>query len=136
MTGKILDFVLYGAATVVILSVISAATQAERESNEEVKQYDLIEIEQPALVEDPKETLVSEVIFTSQENCPPCKAFEANCVTPLRKAGWRVTKRPPDGRSTPSFDIKLGGRIVESKTGYKNRGSFFRWLKKTVEVKR
>jgi hypothetical protein len=136
MSTKILDFLLYGAATIVVLSIISSATVAEREYKEEVEAVELIETDEPLIIEEEEVDLTSEVIFTSQDNCTPCKAFERDCVAPLRNAGWRVTRCSPDGRPTPSFDIKLGGRVVESKTGYRNRGSFFRWLKKTVEVKR
>ncbi len=134
MSAKIFDVLIYSAATVVILAIISGATQAEREFKEEADSVDIIEIKEPLIKEELDQT--SEIIFTSQGGCPPCKAFERECVTPLRNAGWRVTKCLPDGRATPSFDVKLGGRIVESKTGYRNRGAFFKWLKKSVEVKR
>ena len=136
MTGKIFDFLLYGAATIVILSIMSSATVAERKYKQQVDDIDLIEIEEPLIIEEEKVDLTSEVIFTSQDGCPPCKTFERECVTPLRNAGWRVTKCSPDGRPTPSFDVKIGGQVVSSKTGYSNRGAFFRWLRKAVEVKR
>jgi len=136
MTGKIFDFLLYGAATVVVLSIISSATVAERKYKEQVEEIKLIEVEEPLVIEEEQVDLTSEVVFTSQPNCAPCKAFERECVAPLRDAGWSVTKRSPDGRPTPSFDIRLGGRVVQSRTGYSNRGAFFRWLKKVVEVKR
>ncbi len=136
MASKIFDFLLYGAATIVVLSIMSSATIAEREYKEQVDDVKLIEVEEPLIIEEEEVDLTSEVIFTSQDGCPPCKAFERECVTPLRNAGWRVTKCSPDGRPTPSFDIKLGGRVVGSRTGYSNRGAFFRWLRKAVEVKR
>ncbi len=136
MASKIFDFLLYGAATIVVLSIMSSATIAEREYKEQVDDVKLIEVEEPLIIEEEEVDLTSEVIFTSQDGCPPCKAFERECVTPLRNAGWRVTKCSPDGRPTPSFDIKLGGRVVGSRTGYSSRGAFFRWLRKAVEVKR
>ncbi len=136
MTGKIFDFLLYGAATIVVLSIMSSATVAERKYKEQVDDIELIEVKEPLIIEEEEVDLTSEVIFTSQDGCPPCKAFERECVTPLRNAGWRVTKCSPDGRPTPSFDVKLGGRVVGSRTGYSNRGAFFRWLRKSVEVKR
>ncbi len=136
MASKIFDFLLYGAATIVVLSIMSSATVAERKYKEQVDDIELIEVEEPLIIEEEEVDLTSEVIFTSQDGCPPCKAFERECVTPLRNAGWRVTKSSPDGRPTPSFDIKLGGRVVGSRTGYSNRGAFFRWLRKAVEVKR
>lgn len=136
MAGKVFDFLLYGAATVVVLSIMSSATVAERKYKKEVDDMRLIEVEEPLIIEEEKVDLTSEVIFTSQDGCPPCIAFERECIDPLRNAGWRVTKCPPDGRATPSFDVKIGGRVVQSKTGYKNRGAFFRWLKNVVEVKR
>jgi len=136
MASKIFDFLLYGAATIVVLSIMSSATVAERKYKEQVDDIELIEVEEPLIIEEEEADLTSEVIFTSQDGCPPCKAFERECVTPLRKAGWRVTKCSPDGRPTPSFDIKLGGQVVNSKTGYNSRSVFFRWLRKAVEAKR
>lgn len=136
MSAKIFDVLIYSAATVVILAIISGATQAQREYKEKVDSINLIEVQEPLIIEEKEVDLTSEVIFTSQDGCPPCKAFERECVTPLRKAGWRVTKCSPDGRPTPSFDIKLGGQVVNSKTGYNSRSVFFRWLRKAVEVKR
>ncbi len=136
MTAKIFDFLLYGAATIVVLSIMSSATVAERKYKKQVDDIELLEVEKPLIMKEQEVDLTSEVIFTSQDGCPPCRAFEKDCVAPLRNAGWRVTKKIADGRPTPSFDIKLGGRIVGSITGYSNRGAFFRWLKKTVEVKR
>ncbi len=136
MSAKIFDVLIYSAATVVILAIISGATQAQREYKEKVDSINLIEVQEPLIIEEKEVDLTSEVIFTSQDGCPPCKAFERECVTPLRKAGWRVTKCSPDGRPTPSFDIKLGGQVVNSKTGYNSRSVFFRWLRKAVEAKR
>lgn len=136
MTAKIFDFLLYGAATIVVLSIMSSATVAERKYKKQVDDIELLEVEKPLVIEEEEVDLTSEVVFTSQDGCPPCKAFERECVTPLRNAGWRVTKCSPDGRPTPSFDIKLGGRVVGSRTGYSNRGAFFSWLRKAVEVKR
>jgi len=136
MSAKIFDVLIYSAATVVILAIISGATQAQREYKEKVDSINLIEVQEPLIIEEKEVDLTSEVIFTSQDGCPPCKAFERECVTPLRKAGWRVTKCSPDGRPTPSFDIKLGGQVVNSKTGYNSRSVFFRWLRKAVEVRR
>ena len=122
MSSRILDILVYSAATAVILAIISGATQAEREFKEEADSVDIIDMKEP-----------SEIIFTSQPSCGPCKAFERECVAPLRKAGWRVTKTSPDLRGTPSFDMRLGGRIVASKSGYGNRKAFFQWVKKVVE---
>ena len=136
MTAKLFDAFLYGAATIVVLSIISSATMAEKEYKKQSQEIELIEVEEPLIIEEEKVDLTSEVIFTSQDGCSPCRAFERECVTPLRNAGWRVTKCSPDGRPTPSFDIRLGGRVVESKTGYRNRGAFFRWLRNVAEVKR
>lgn len=136
MTAKIFDFLLYAAATIVILAILSSATVAERKYKQQVDDIQKTEVQEPLIIEEEEVDLTSEVIFTSQEGCVPCRAFERECVKPLRDAGWRVTKRAPDGRPTPSFDIRLGGRVVESKTGYRNRGAFFRWLRNVAEVKR
>jgi len=130
MSAKIFDVLIYSAATVVILAIISGATQAEREFKEEADSVDIIEIKEPLIKEELDQT--SEIIFTSQPSCGPCKAFERDCVPALRKAGWRMTKAGPDSRGTPSFDMRLGGKIVASKTGYRNRRSFFQWVKNVV----
>jgi hypothetical protein len=131
MSSRILDILVYSAATAVILAIISGATQAEREFKEETDSVDIIEMKEPLIEE--KQDMTSEIIFTSQPSCGPCKAFERECVAPLRKAGWRVTKTSPDLRGTPSFDMRLGGRIVASKSGYGNRKAFFQWVKKVVK---
>ena len=134
MSAKIFDVLVYSAATVVILAIISSATQAERELKEEADSIDIIEIKEPLIKE--KQDKTSEIIFTSQPSCGPCKAFERDCVPALRKAGWRMTKVGPDSRATPSFDMRLDGKIVASKTGYKNRKLFFQWIRNVVETNR
>jgi len=132
MSAKIFDVLIYSAATIVILAIMSSATVAEREYKQQVDDIDLIEIEEPLIIEEEKVDLTSEIVFTSQPSCGPCKAFERECVPALRKAGWRMTKASPDSRGTPSFDLCLGGKVVASKTGYRNRRSFFQWVKNVI----
>ena len=136
MTAKLFDVLLYSAATVVILAIISSATQAERKHKQEAESFDPIQVKEPLIEEDPiiedEPDLTSEIIFTSQPSCAPCKAFERDCVPALRKAGWRMTKASPDSRGTPSFDLCLGGKVVASKSGYRNRRSFFQWVRNVV----
>ncbi len=132
MTTKIFDFLLYGAATIVILSIMSSATVAERKYKEQVDDIELIEVEEPLIIEEEEVDLTSEIVFTSQPSCGPCKAFERDCVPALRKAGWRMTKAGPDSRGTPSFDLCLGGKVVASKSGYRNRRSFFQWVRNVI----
>ncbi|MHC4230277.1 MAG: hypothetical protein ACYSW0_22825 [Planctomycetota bacterium] len=136
MTAKIFDFLLYAAATVVILAIISSATQVERRHKKKADSFDPVEVKEPLiedeLVIEDELDLTSEIIFTSQPSCGPCKAFERDCVAALRKAGWRMTKASPDSRGTPSFDLCLGGKVVASKTGYRSRRSFFQWVKNVV----
>jgi len=132
MTAKIFDVLIYSAATVVILGIMSSATIAEREYKEQVDDAKLIEVEEPLIIEEEEIDLTSEIIFTSQPSCGPCKAFERDCVPALRSAGWRMTKASPDSRGTPSFDICLGGKVVASKSGYRNRRSFFQWVRNVV----
>jgi len=132
MTAKIFDVLIYSAATVVILAIMSSATIAEREYKEQVDDIKLIEVEEPLIIEEEEIDLTSEIIFTSQPSCGPCKAFERDCVPALRKAGWRMTKAGPDSRGTPSFDLCLGGKVVASKSGYRNRRSFFQWVRNVI----
>ncbi len=132
MTTKIFDFLLYGAATIVILSIMSSATVAEKKYKEQVDDIELIEVEDPLIIEEEEVDLTSEIVFTSQPSCGPCKAFERDCVPALRKAGWRMTKAGPDSRGTPSFDLCLGGKVVASKSGYRNRRSFFQWVRNVI----
>jgi|11_taG_2_1085331.scaffolds.fasta_scaffold16736_2 hypothetical protein len=132
MTTKIFDFLLYGAATIVILSIMSSATVAEKKYKEQVDDIELIEVEEPLIIEEEEVDLTSEIVFTSQPSCGPCKAFERDCVPALRKAGWRMTKAGPDSRGTPSFDLCLGGKVVASKSGYRNRRSFFQWVRNVI----
>lgn len=134
MAAKVFDVLIYVAATVVILAIISGATQAERELKEEADSVDIIEIKEPLIEEKVDQT--SEIIFTSQPSCGPCRAFERDCVPALRKAGWRMTKAGPDSRGTPSFDLRLGGKTVASSSGYRNRKSFFKWVRSVVERNR
>jgi len=132
MTAKIFDVLIYSAATIVILAIMSSATVAEREYKEQVDDVKLIEVEEPLIIEEEEIDLTSEIIFTSQPSCGPCKAFERDCVPALRKAGWRMTKAGPDSRGTPSFDLCLGGKVVASKSGYRNRRSFFQWVRNVI----
>ncbi len=132
MTAKIFDVLIYSAATIVILAIMSSATVAEREYKEQVDDIKLIEVEEPLIIEEKEIDLTSEIIFTSQPSCGPCKAFERDCVPALRKAGWRMTKAGPDSRGTPSFDLCLGGKVVASKSGYRNRRSFFQWVRNVI----
>ena len=134
MSAKIFDVFIYSAATVVILSIISSATQAERELKEKADSIDAVEIKEPLIKE--KQDKTSEIIFTSQSSCPPCQAFKRDCVESLKKAGWRITEANPDSRATPSFDMRLDGKVVASKTGYKNRKLFFQWIRNVVETNR
>lgn len=130
MGTKIFDVLIYSAATVVILAIISSATQAERKHKEKEKSFDPVKVKEPLIKEEID--LTSEIIFTSQPSCGPCKAFERDCVPALRSAGWRMSKAGPDSRGTPSFDLCLDGKIVASKTGYRNRRSFFQWVRNVV----
>ena len=120
MRSKLLDLFLYGTVTLIIVGIVATATRAER-------QYD----EQIELLKD-KPDITSEIIYTSRSNCSACDAFRDQCIRKLRDKGWRVTRKDPDKRPTPSFDVKLGGRIVDSKTGYRNRGAFFDWLRDVI----
>lgn len=131
MTSKLIDIVIYMTATIVILALIVAATRAERDYDKQKEQIDEIEIREPVIKDKPD--LTSEIIFTSRPNCSPCKSFERDCVSSLRKAGWRVTRALPDRRATPSFDVRLNGSIVASKTGYRNRKTFFAWVRSVLE---
>jgi len=130
MSAKVFDVLIYCSATIVILAIISTATQAERKHKEEIKKYDPIEVKEPLIKEEPD--LTSEIVFTSQPNCAPCRAFERECVPALREAGWRMTKSSPDSRGTPSFDLRLDGNTVASKTGYRSRKSFFQWIRNAI----
>ncbi len=132
MTAKIFDVLIYSAATIVILAIMSSATVAEREYKEQVDDIKLIEVEEPLIIEEKEIDLTSEIVFTSQPSCGPCKAVERDCVPALRKAGWRMTKAGPDSRGTPSFDLCLGGKVVASKSGYRNRRSFFQWVRNVI----
>ena len=64
MSAKIFDVLIYFAATVVNLAIISGATQAEREFKEEAEFVDIIEIKEPLIKEELDQT--SEIIFTNQ----------------------------------------------------------------------
>lgn len=132
MGTKIFDVLIYSAATVVILAIISSATQAERKHKEKAESFDPVKVKEPLIIEEEEIDLTSEIIFTSQPSCGPCKAFERDCVPALRKAGWRMTKAGPDSRGTPSFDLCLSGKVVASKSGYRNRRSFFQWVRNVI----
>ena len=133
MGSKVLEWLFYVVAIIIILLIISSAIRVEEDYKKKQESVDEITTYQPA-TQIEKQDLTSEIIFTSQSDCLPCRAFERDCVDRLRKAGWRVTKLSPDGRATPSFDLRLNGRIVESKTGYRGRSSFFAWIRKAVET--
>ena len=130
MRSKLLDLFLYGTATLIIVGIIATATRAERQYDEEVELFEELHLEDP-LIED-KPDITSEIIYTSRSNCSACDAFRDQCIRKLRDKGWRVTRKDPDNRPTPSFDVRLGGRIVDSKTGYRNRGAFFDWLRDVI----
>jgi len=130
MISKLFDLFLYGTATLIIVGIVTAATRAERQYDEDVKLIEDMHTEDP-VIEDKPDT-VSEIIYTSRSNCSACDAFRDQCIGKLRDKGWRVTRKDPDKRPTPSFDVRLGGRIVDSTTGYRNRGVFFGWLKDVI----
>ena len=112
MKNKAFDYLLFGAAAFLLFAATSDATQVRPES--QVLNSTSLE---------------SEIVFTSQPNCKPCLAFERDSAPRIRDAGWRIRKVSPDGRATPSFDIRVGGSCVGSKTGYSGRSNFFRWVK-------
>ena len=115
MTAKVFDVLIYSAATIVILAIMSSATIAEKKNKEQVDDEKLIEVKEPLIIEESAGVPASDVVFAVKSQGGSCKPSDGSCVS-AGKGGLAKVK--------PKKQLR------------RRRGAVVRWIRKVLEGKR
>tara|TARA_Y100000361_G_scaffold60861_1_gene53385 strand:- start:419 stop:763 length:345 start_codon:yes stop_codon:yes gene_type:complete len=114
MAVKVFDFLVYGAATVVVLAIIAGATQAEREYTKESESLLYPDPSQPLIIEESAGVPVSDVAFAAKAKDESCKLGDGSCISASKSVLAKVK---------PKKQLRKRGAVVS-------------WIKKVLEGKR